>query len=120
MLDTAAEVLAETIRCDGETVAYASGGQTAELAALVGRQKFASDDDRGQLRIEYSDADFLVVAADLILGGSQHTPQRGDTITWGSRTFQAAPFGGERHYRPADRGAVCLRIHTQEIKTPTP
>jgi len=117
-LDTNAEILAETIRLDGEEITYTSGGESVTLCALVGRQKFAADDDRGRLRIEYSDADFLVVVADLQLDGAQHTPKRRDQITWGDRTFEVAPFGDERHYRPADRGAVCWRIHAVEIQSP--
>ena len=58
---------------------YVRGALSTVVKATIGRTAFKSDD--GQVvRVEYTDRDFLVLAADLALNGNLTLPERGDRI----------------------------------------
>ena len=60
-------------------VTYARGISTAVVKATIGRTEYETDD--GQVvRTEFTDRDFLILAADLILNGLARLPEEGDQI----------------------------------------
>lgn len=95
----------------------ATGGLIIVLAT-VGRTVFEINSDIGVLeRVE--SRDFLVSAADLVLGGNVALPEPGDVI-WelhGTQVlaYEVAAPGGEPCWRYADNHRVMLRIHTKCI-----
>lgn len=102
------------------TVTYERGIDSAAVSATVGRTVFEVDNGQGVLeRIE--SRDFLMLAADLLLGGSPALPQRGDRIreTQGATTYvyEVMAPGKEPEWRWSDAYRKTLRIHTKQIDT---
>ena len=101
------------------TVVYARGGDSVELGATVGRTQWEQTDQFGE--IERSETrDFLVTAADLVLGGLAILPERGDRITEiadaGTRVHQVLAPGSGPPWQWADPYRRTLRIHTREVE----
>jgi len=69
--------------------------------------------------VEARATDFLVAAADLVLGGAAVLPAVGDRIRVASggtvQVFEVMAPGGQAHYRPSDPHGLTLRIHAKRI-----
>jgi hypothetical protein len=98
---------------------YWRGTQQAAVQATVGRTLLKLDDGYGGVRMEWTDRDFLIHAADLVLGGSPTLPERGDVIreTVGTTTFvyEVMAPGKEPAWRWSDEFYKVLRIHTKQV-----
>jgi hypothetical protein len=92
----------------------------AEVSATIGQTIFQIDDGAGAL-LRVESRDYLILAADLVLGGSPVLPQRGDRIreTDGPTTYiyEVMAPGEEPHWRYSDAYRRTLRIHTKQIDT---
>lgn len=100
-----------------ETVTYTrpGTGSVSGIQATIGRTAFRTSND-GPSRLEWVDADFLIEAADLVIGGVAITPQKGDTITPTTgnlvgHVYQVQATPGEQHARSSDQFGIRLRIH---------
>ena len=117
----------------------ASTGETCDLTGKVwvGRTPFRVDDrtkDRGQgrgrntlgtvpeardgkTRLIWSDRDYLLKAADLVIGGVAVTPEEGDWFTEavadGTKRFKVLPYADEPCWRFSDPQRTELRVHTK-------
>ena len=102
------------------TVEYVRGSRSAEVAATIGKTTFELDDGYGVL-VRRESRDFLVLAADMVLGDVVTLPERGDRIqeTQGSTTFtyEVTAPGKEPCWRYSDPYRKTLRIHTKQIET---
>lgn len=100
-------------------VVYQRGASQVTVSATIGRTLLKLDDDYGGIRMEWTDRDFLIQAADLVLGTETITPQRGDQVkeTVGSivTTYEVAAYGNEPPWRQSDPFGIVLRIHTKRI-----
>ena len=110
-----------TVRKDylSSAVTYHRGAQSVAIQAAIGRSDHQYMDNTGGA-IAVESRDFIVTAADLIIGSVVVEPIVGDRIkqTIGSavRVYAVAPpYQGERHFRPADQYGLSLRIHTKEV-----
>jgi hypothetical protein len=95
-------------------VTYARGLITAVVKATVGRTEYETDD--GQVvRTEYTDRDFLISVADLVLGGSPTLPDEGDQIreTQGTSVLIFEVMG----WRYSDPYRRTFRIETKHVGT---
>jgi hypothetical protein len=90
------------------SVTYVRGAQSAVVAATIGRTKFETDDGTA-VRVEFTDRDFLILAADLVLGGQATEPARGDLIREGVREFEVLDWRYSDTYRQT------LRITTKHV-----
>ncbi len=104
-------------------VAYVRGTDSVEVAATVGRTVFRLDKGCGLVeRVEARD--YLVLAADLVLGGRAALPKAGDRIreVEGNRAFvyEVMAPGGEPCWRWSDPYRRTLRIHTKHVATCLP
>ncbi|GJQ27312.1 MAG: hypothetical protein HBSAPP02_23440 [Phycisphaerae bacterium] len=101
-------------------VTYQRGNQSVELAATIGRTEFEQADHFGVIHRTQS-RDFLVRAADLVLGGEPALPVAGDRIREGDgeKTFvyEVMAPGGEPPFRYSDPYRRTLRIHTKHVTT---
>jgi hypothetical protein len=97
-------------------VSYARGAHSVALDATLGRTLFKLDDGEGGILMEWSDRDFLIPGAMLVLAGQPSTPARGDTITLDGRTYEVLAPGGEPPWRWSDPHRVLLRVHTKLIE----
>ncbi len=120
LLQTATEWL-DGVRNDvmSHAVTYARGELSVAVSATVGSTLFQVDDGAGGT-IRVTQRDFLIRCADLVLGGEEVLPQRGDRIT---ETVQGrnvvwevmGPGGGEPDWRYSLPDRSTLRIHMKEV-----
>ncbi|MGD9856515.1 MAG: hypothetical protein AB7U20_16330 [Planctomycetaceae bacterium] len=89
-------------------VTYVRGAEQVEVAATIGRTKYETDDGTA-VRVAFTDRDFLVLAADLMLGGTVTEPERGDLIREGTGEFEVLDWRYSDPYR------VALRISTKYV-----
>ena len=101
-------------------VTYARGVQSVDVLATIGKTTFEVDDGYGVL-VRHESRDFLVLTADLVLGGESIFPQRGDRIreTQNQQVFvyEVSAPGKEPCWRYSDAFRKTLRIHTNQIDT---
>jgi len=101
-------------------VIYRQDAQSAEVQATVGRTVFELDNGYGVLE-KVESRDYLILAADLILGAVAVLPKRGDQIreTQGTITYvyEVMAPGKEPHWRYSDPFRKTLRIHTKHVGT---
>lgn len=99
-------------------VVYQRGAESVEVPATIGQTVFQIDDGTGAL-LRTESRDYLVTAADLVLGGSPALPQRGDRIreTQGAQAFvyEVMAPGDEPHWRWSDPYRRTVRVHTKQI-----
>lgn len=104
-----------------ETVTYSRGAQSVEIRAPIGKTLMRLDDGYGGVRMEWTDEDFLIPAADLVLGGSTTLPQRGDRIRWTvegvTYVFEVMAPGNEPPWRWSDEHRTMLRVHCKQVGT---
>ncbi|HMP05787.1 MAG TPA: hypothetical protein PJ982_05515 [Lacipirellulaceae bacterium] len=102
-------------------VTYRRGAEELTVRATIGRTLLKLDDGYGGVRLEWTDRDYLIRAADLALGGSPTQPQRGDQIreAVGAQTlvYEVLAPGDEPPWRWADPHRRMVRIHTKQIAT---
>ena len=98
-------------------VAYSRGTQTVQLPATIGKTVFEVDEGFNVL-LRYEARDFLVLTADLALGGKNVLPQKGDRIyeTQGEAiyVYEVTAPGKEPAWRFSDPWRKTLRIHTKQ------
>lgn len=101
------------------TVVYERGIFQVAVRATIGRTLLKLDDGNGRTWVEWTDRDFLIQAADLILDGSPKLPERGDRIkeTQGAVTYlyEVMAPGKEPAWRWSDVYRKLLRIHTKQM-----
>ena len=90
------------------TVTYVRGDVSIAVPATIGRTKYEADDGH-VVRIEFTDRDYLILAADLVLGGQASEPDRGDLIREGPREFEVLDWRYSDPYR------TTLRITTKHV-----
>lgn len=100
------------------TVTYERGASSVEVPATLGRTLFEQVDRMGLVQRTES-RDFLVLAADLVLDGSEATPKAGDRIrdAAGSavQLYEVMAPGSEPPFRYSDPYRRTLRIHTKHV-----
>lgn len=119
ILQAGQEWLADQLKVHASRqVVYQRGLQQVEVQATIGRTLMKLDDGYGGVRMEWTDRDFLIQTADLILGAAV-LPERGDRVrdTAGANTsiFEVMAYGGEPPWRFSDPFGKLLRIHSKFI-----
>lgn len=103
-----------------QPITYEQAGQSVEVLATIGQTLFELVDDYG-VRQQVQSQDFLVCAADLVIGGQEVLPKRGDRVRHSlgqiSRVYEVMAPGKEPHFRFSDPYGRTLRIHTKQIGT---
>ena len=122
LLEAGQQWLAEQLQEHASrSVNFRRGAETIVVQATIGRTLLKLEDGYGGVQMQWTDRDFLIPAADLVLGGFTVTPQRGDRITdtVGAVTsvFEVMAYGGEPPWRYSDPFGNLLRIHTKFIGT---
>lgn len=103
-------------------VIYSRDLNSVQVQATFGMQLLKLDDGFGGIRLQWTDMDFLIPAADLFFfAGAPITPHRGDKIAivlpdW-VKTFEVIPFEKEPPWRWSDPHQTMYRIHTKHIDT---
>lgn len=105
-----------------DLVTYARGYDSVDVLAVYGQKLLKTHDQFGGIRMEWTDLDFIIVAADLHFGdGVPLTPARGDlvytTVAAGVQVYEVLPFGNDPPWRWSDPYNLMYRIHTKHIDT---
>jgi hypothetical protein len=95
-------------------VTYVRGAASVVVKATVGRTQYETDDGHA-VRVAFTERDFLIQAADLMLGGNVVTPQPGDRIRE-SQSGQVLVFE-VIDWRYSDPYRQTLRIETKHVAT---
>ncbi|MCG3178317.1 MAG: hypothetical protein BIFFINMI_00643 [Phycisphaerae bacterium] len=102
-------------------VLYQRGASSVAIAAGIGRTLFQVDNGSGVIET-FESRDFLILAADLVLGGTVTLPKVGDRIreTQGQTIFvyEVMAPGNEPAWRFSDPYRRTLRIHSKHVGTP--
>ena len=100
-------------------VVYRRGTSEVTVAATLGRTLLKLDDGFGGVRLEWTDRDFLIPAADLVLDGQAVLPERGDQVreVQAGKTFvfEVMAPGSEPPWRWSDAFRKLLRIHAKQV-----
>jgi hypothetical protein len=120
LLRTGSDWLAEMLKEHASRpVAYRRGAEEVTVQATIGRTLLKLDDGYGGVRMEWTDRDFLIHAADLVLNAVVVLPERGDVIreTQGGKVFvyEVMAPGKEPAWRWSDVFRKVLRIHAKQV-----
>ncbi len=100
------------------TVTYRRGALSVQLQATAGRTEFEQATDYG-IALQSEARDFVVHAADLVLGGARIEPEVGDrieeTIDGTTHQYEVMAIGGQQCFRYVDADYYAMRIHTKRI-----
>lgn len=125
LLKRAAQVLADKQRnatsgMAKQNATYKREPYSVSLVVTLGNQVLSGQDRQGNTKVERTECDFILTAADLILNGVQREPARGDlvevTFDGDSRTwvFAVMPYLGEDSpWRFCDEFHTTIRVHTK-------
>jgi hypothetical protein len=120
LLQTGQNWLADKLKQHASSpVVYQRGADQVSVQATIGRTLLKLDDGYGGVRMEWTDRDYLIQAADLILTAGRVTPERGDRILDAIGTvtsiYEVMAYGGEPPWRFSDPFGKLLRIHTKLV-----
>lgn len=105
----------------GVSITYRRGVQSVSLTAVPGSTLLRLSDQYGSVKVERTDRDYCLNAADLVISGTAITPQRGDEIVEDDgdkiRTYKVLPYGDEPCWRWADHSQTVYRIHAKLVQT---
>lgn len=105
-----------------QSVVYQRGSVMIDVPATLGTTVFELDNGAGAL-LRVESRDYLIRAADLVVGGQGILPQRGDRIRESSgsagegqvRVYEVVGPGHEPCWRWSDPYRQTLRIHTTQV-----
>jgi hypothetical protein len=103
---------------NGVEVTYTRGEDAVELTAWPGRTVFKRNMQEAAA-ILFGERDYLMAAAELVIGGSMVTPKKGDRITETIDgqlvTFEVQAPSDEPVWRYSDKTRMVLRIHCKRV-----
>jgi hypothetical protein len=98
-------------------VTYVRGAASVVVKATVGRTQYETDDGHA-VRVDFTERDFLIQAADLVLSDHAVTPQPGDQVRE-SQNGQVLVFE-VIDWRYSDPYRQTFRMETKHVGTDTP
>lgn len=102
----------------GVSIAYQRGASSVAITATASMHRYDVVDTEG-FGITALSRDYLVRAADLVIGGDEVVPRSGDrvteTIRGVSQTFEVMAIGQLKEFEPVDTDGTLLKIHTKKI-----
>jgi hypothetical protein len=104
-------------RIQGIDITYQrpSASQSVAISkAVPGRSNHDIQQD-GMVIEQVKSRDYLVLLSDLVLGGAQTLPRKGDRIVEGVKTYAVLCAGTEAQWKYTDQSQQIIRIHTREM-----
>lgn len=112
LLKQAISSLASSLQAAGGVeVVYIWGEFPITLKATKGETEFEVITSSG-LATHYRSTDWIIKASDLVVGGEEVEPQRGDIIEDGDDIYEVMPTNDLQPYRRADTYGILLRVHS--------
>lgn len=102
-------------------ISYRRGSDRITISATAARSRFDQQDNAGAV-IESETADWIIRSADLVFGGRQVEPDRGDEIRCEDeagtvQVYQILPDGTLPPFSYTDRSRRSMRVRTKFLKT---
>lgn len=122
LADAAAFLATRLTAVASRGVTYARGPDSVDLYATFGKKLLKLDDGDGGIRMEWTDLDLIIPAADLVLLGEPIQPERGDLVYIvggegeGTAIYEVAAYGGEPPWRWCDPHRNLFRIHCKYVE----
>ncbi len=118
MLQDASDWLADQLATyAAQQVTYTRGARSITLAATLGESKLRTTDRGGNVKVERTDRDFIITAADLDFGAGPCDPEAGDTITLTqagkTKRYEVLPYGKDEPVFRPEPGGAGIRIHAK-------
>lgn len=106
-------------RHQSQAVTYSRGSQSVTIDATIDRTIVETTDENGTV-VRAQIRDYLIDAADLILGGAMTLPARGDRVTEVATgvtyVYEVLPLGPQGEiWRYSDPYRLRLRIHATQV-----
>lgn len=98
-------------------VTYQRGQQSVQVPAVIGRSLLKLSDGYGNVRMEWTDRDFIFRTRDLVLDQQPIRPQPGDLIWESNSRYEVMAPAGEPHWRWSDPYRQLIRVHTKLVGT---
>lgn len=99
----------------GETVLLSRGVATGSCLAVQTRRPYEATDEGGLVTVILSE-DFLVAAAEYLIGGVAVVPAAGDRLEVSSGdVFEVMPLAGGNHFDWRDAAKTEMRVHTKRV-----
>lgn len=126
LIRNGAELLADLLKAHAsEDVKYERTGLgSVVVPATFGVKRARNTEEFGHSRLEWTDLDFIIPAADLVIVGQQIEPTRGDFIFVNQglesrivQKYQVMPLGPQPPYVWSDPFLINYRIHTKLMET---
>lgn len=123
LFEDAMAELADAMQAEAAvTLVYHRGADSTTLVGKcwVGRTAFRIVDEKGS-RVEYSDRDFFIPCADLLINAVAVEPLEGDYITQvfanveGNQDFELMAPDREPVWRYSDPQRTIYRLHTKRV-----
>jgi len=98
------------------SVTYDRGGDTTTIAATVGTYQYEVATEAGVMVAAHV-VDFIVSAADLVIGDAVVTPMIGDriTVTATGKSYEVLDIAPGECWRWSGPPGTARRIHTKEV-----
>ena len=113
MLKIGAAFLATQLKANAsQTIVYARGVYSVSILASLGSANYDMIGEDGAL-ISLNNQDFLFDVADLIINSVASTPQKGDTLTYGTTVYTVnSGTGGSQVFKYTDGYKTRVRVYT--------
>lgn len=109
-----------------QPVVYQYDSTKVKLCVRPGRRLMKTTDDDGNIRMTYTDRDFVFPAADLVVRGEVREPKRGNMVRDYDReaertlVYEVLPNVDNVTWQWCDAYRVDIRVFTKFIRTETP
>lgn len=98
----------------GVSITYTVPGTGSVTLTAVPGQSDQQVEQDGQVISIFRTRDYLILSADLVVGGSQVKPDRHHTITESGETHRVLHEGGNAAWRYTDHTKTVLRVSCKE------
>ena len=100
----------------GREIKYTRPGVgSVYIRAIRGVTNFQTQDNGVQELMYIKSDDYIFPTSDLVLGGQNVTPRRGDKIEDAGITKTVLTDGSDAMYKYTDQSRLTLRVHTKEV-----
>jgi hypothetical protein len=117
LLSRGSSWLSSRLQAEAVQVTYRRGNDSIDALAVVPGNTRHDELGAEAANVTSRDRDWIVLAADLVIGGQRVEPERGDEIDWIDatgimRTFCVLERPGDRCFRYTDQTMQRVRIYT--------
>jgi hypothetical protein len=121
LLNSITEMAALQVQQNGEEIEYTQDGETIYPWAIASKPEMIIDDPGGPM-LEHDDLNWMMVAADVIIGGDMAQPKPGarirryNAITASFENYEVRSKGKQECFQRMDPLGRVILIHTKRVE----